>query len=244
VFDMGQFSGSSSPHAGSRCLISFHCSSTRLQRTKKPSLSWLPCDALDFRFSGAKRVPCSREPRVRIALPPLSPTAPLEHGTSTPPRRRARRHRRSPDRRARRRSQRRELGSRAAVDWGSARRSCRSPARRGRVVARGGAEHGWSKPAPVSPSAAALAVFLTRDIPKLAASPAAAQAKRRSPLLHRRPRPTSFVQRPRPAPTAVGSVAGDGDLRVGLSEAAGLVHRGPGAGTRTPAVLSSTSSGG
>ena len=31
VFDMGQFSGSSSPHAGSRCLISFHCSSTRLQ---------------------------------------------------------------------------------------------------------------------------------------------------------------------------------------------------------------------
>ena len=120
VFDMGQFSGSSSPHAGSRCLISFHCSSTRLQRTKKPSLSWLPCNALDFRFSGAKRVPCSREPRVRIALPPLSPTAPLEHGTSTPPRRRARRHRRSPGRRARRRSQRRELGSRAAVDWGSA----------------------------------------------------------------------------------------------------------------------------
>ena len=151
VFDMGQFSGSSSPHAGSRCLISFHCSSTRLQRTKKPSLSWLPCDALDFRFSGAKRVPCSREPRVRIALPPLSPTAPLEHGTSTPPRRRARRHRRSPGRRARRRSQRRELGSRAAVDWGSARRSCRSPARRGRVVARGGAEHGWSKPSPRCP---------------------------------------------------------------------------------------------
>ena len=101
-----------------------------------------------------------------------------------------------------------------------------------------------SRPAPVSPSAAALTVFLTRDIPKLAASPAAAQAKRRSPLLHRRPRPTSFVQRPRPAPTAAGSVAGDGDLRVGLSEAAGLAHRGPGAGTRTPAVLSSTSSGG
>ena len=148
---MGQFSGSSSPHAGSRCLISFHYSSTRLQRTKKPSLSWLPCDALDFRFSGAKRVPCSREPRVRIALPPLSPTAPLEHGTSTPPRRRARRHRRSPGRRARRRSQRRELGSRAAVDWGSARRSCRSPARRGRVIARGGAEHGWSKPSPRCP---------------------------------------------------------------------------------------------
>jgi len=80
--------------------------------------------------------------------------------------------------------------------------------------------------------------------PEAGRVPAAAQAKRRSPLLHRRPRPTSFVQRPRPAPTAAGSVAGDGDLRVGLSEAAGLAQRGPGAGTRTPAVLSSTSSGG
>jgi hypothetical protein len=30
-----------------------------------------------------------------------------------------------------------------------------------------------------------------------------------------------------------GSVAGDGDLSVGLGEAAGLAHRGPGGGTRT-----------